>query len=94
MTIEMIEIEEFNMGTKIKVIGVGGGAAAGAAAAAADWEIHGGAGDAGQDDEGDGGGAGRSRCRDALQSRVGCGGGDSASVGDRADRACGRVRPG
>lgn len=25
MTIEMIEIEEFNMGTKIKVIGVGGG---------------------------------------------------------------------
>ena len=25
MTIEMIEVEEFNMGTQIKVIGVGGG---------------------------------------------------------------------
>ena len=25
MTIEMIEVEEFNQGTQIKVIGVGGG---------------------------------------------------------------------
>ena len=25
MTIEMIEVEEFNQGTRIKVIGVGGG---------------------------------------------------------------------